>query len=170
MKLSISILLNYSSTIGILSTFLQLCSLTGSESVSAQHLSTMTEDTSTSSSKTKINDKERSPKHIFWDRNLSLRTSLTKSPLEDLTKIVGMTHVVWADFVLLPREINRAEDQLLDSNVSKTFRLCAQETVTNLSKKLGSADFEWCKWSLREDGGKVKVLSTPPPVTNYIVD
>ena len=168
----IRILFKISYVIWILLICLCTCIFTRSESKNAPSLSSVNEDTSPSLSKSKKYDTEQSSKNIILERDHSLRAKLIENPLEGPTSISQLSNVVWANFVQLPRDRNYTEEQSLDLNVSKSFRLCTRQTVTNLSEKLGGADFDWCKWSLREDigGGKVKVLSHPQPVINLIVD
>ena len=156
MKLLIGAAMRIKSSIGVLWICVCMSILTRSESKNTQSVSSISEDTSTSPNKVKIYDKEHIRKKVLLDRDQSLYASLMTSTMRE-------THVVWADFVLLPKDDNHTEEQLLDSNVSKKLRLCQRQTVTDLSEKLIGADFEWCKWSLSEDegGGKVKVLSHP---------
>lgn len=155
MMISIGAVMRIKMSVGVL--WICVCSsiLMRSESKNTQSVSSTSEDTSTSPNKVKIYDKEHIRKNTPRDRDQSLYATLINSTIQE-------THVVWADFVLLPKDDNHTEEQLLDSNVSKTLRLCQRQTITDLSEKLSGADFEWCKWSLSEDesGGKVKVLST----------
>ena len=155
-KLSISAAMRIKSSIGVLWICVCMSILTRSESKNTQSVSLISEDTSTSPNKVKIYDKEHIRKNVLLDRDQSLYASFMNNTIRE-------THVVWADFVLLPKDDNHTEEQLLDSNISKTLRLCQRQTVTELSEKLNGVDFEWCKWSLSEDegGGKVKVLSHP---------
>jgi hypothetical protein len=70
---------------------------------------------------------------------------------------ISESSVVWADFLMIPKERLRSKQVTLEATVLKTLKLCPQIIVANLSLELAGADLEWCKWSLSATGGKVKV-------------
>jgi hypothetical protein len=70
---------------------------------------------------------------------------------------ISESSIVWADFLMIPKERLRSKQVTLDAEVLKTMKLCPQTIVRNLSLELAGADLEWCKWTLKATGGKVKV-------------
>ena len=66
--------------------------------------------------------------------------------------------VTWADFLLLPKEKLRTAMQIRPNSPTIERNICPPTINSNLSLKLGGADYDWCKWALSETGAKVKVV------------
>jgi hypothetical protein len=70
---------------------------------------------------------------------------------------ISESSIVWADFLMIPKERLRSKQVILEATVLKALKLCPPLIVANLTLELAGADLEWCKWSLSATGGKVKV-------------
>lgn len=90
--------------------------------------------------------------------NVTFKSAEVVKLYDDRENKLSKAEIVWADFVLLPKEGLRSKQQNLDPSILKTLNLCSNELLANLSRKLDGKDFEFCKWSLSGTGGKVKVL------------
>lgn len=75
----------------------------------------------------------------------------------ELENEITESSVVWADFLMIPRERLRSKQVTLEAKVLNTMKLCSPGIVANLSAELAGADLNWCKWTLSATGGKVKV-------------
>ena len=70
---------------------------------------------------------------------------------------ISESSLVWADILMIPKEILRSKQVTIDAKVLKTVKFCPQSIVANLSLELAGLDLKWCKWSLSATGGQVKV-------------
>ena len=100
----------------------------------------------------------KSNPRLYVPRNESqFRSAQVVKLYTDEENMMSVSSILWADFIQLPKEILRSKVQALDPTVLKSFKLCSPAIVANLSRNLDGKDFEWCKWSLSNTGGKVVV-------------
>ena len=89
------------------------------------------------------------------------RTVFKSSEVErlytDQENTLSLASIVWADFVTLPKAILRSKQLSLEPKILQSFKLCSNDIVANLTRKLDGKDLEWCRWSLSDKGGRVKV-------------
>ena len=106
---------------------------------------------------TNIEFLKSNPRSYIPRNETVLKVSEVVKLYDDEENKLSEAAIVWAEFILIPKVRLRSRQQSLDPSVLKTFHLCSNEVVANLSRKLDGKDFEFCKWSNSRTGGKVKV-------------
>lgn len=118
---------------------------------------------------------EQKPKKIVEQKVESTKSAITASmPFEkhvpsypNSKKILNAesyhvgrkSGISWKEFLSYPRSIPKST---LDITIPPSLKLniCSREVVGNVTAPgLSEKDFEWCKWTLSDTGGKVKVSS-----------
>lgn len=70
---------------------------------------------------------------------------------------VILEKLAWRDFVAIPQQVFEESSQFSLANEADFYQ-CPKSVVSAMASPMMSSEkFEWCKWTLRDDGGKVKV-------------